>query len=198
MILFFGKVQGRKMIKKVIQEILAKDEIDGSMAAELTRINKILPEVLTIEGEDWRWLSLKTLLGYSGSDWADRKIKFRSYSEQSDNLITKENELPLIQIYAPQSFVFEGRAGDKDRVKTSLKIGVNASTESTYSNFAQNILKRIRKVLTCSIYESLGVMKSKHIINKYGIHEIEIRPTYFDTDRANQVSGTFSIETLEY
>lgn len=198
MILFFGKVQGRKMIKKVVQEILAKDEVDGLMTDELARINKILPSVTTIEGEEWRWLSLKTLLGYSGADWADRKIKFRSYSEQSDNRIIGDGELPLIQIYAPQSFVFEGRAGNNDRVKSSLKIGVNASTESTYSNFAQNILRRIRKVLTCSVYESLGVMKSKHVINKYGIAEIEIRPTYFDTDRANEVSGTFSIETLEY
>ena len=188
------------MIGKIIQRILAEDETDTTEASALLDVQKYNPSVSSISGEEWRWQSLKTLLGDSSLTWSERKIKFINYSEREDDGINGVSSLPLIQIYSPQSWICgENIQGEGNRMKTSVTVGVEAPPHQVYSNLAYNLIRRVYLDLTCPVYGS-GARQKKEIKNldRYGISRIEIVPNYIDPSKANRMSASFSVNFTEY
>lgn len=136
------------MLTKLVYIPLSQDSTDGNEAAELLKVQAIFPRVTSLQnGLEYKYKSLKTLLGDSSINWSKNKIYWENYTRTQENKIAKQENLPLIQIGQSQpirqSDISDGRHFESEvKVEVLTNAAENGSTE-----LVGNIGQRIRGIL---------------------------------------------------
>jgi len=135
------------MIDKIVFDILSKDTTDSDPAAVLADLKLRYPEVASLDGLEYRYKSLKTLLSDESEEWAQSKIKYCNYLRVQQNDIAKQDDLPLIQVGLTKP-ITQQNTSDGDTFDAEIKIQtLTNAAEFGSSSEARNIGQRIRQIL---------------------------------------------------
>ena len=139
------------MIQKILYEILGADTTDSSEAEALAEVqNDFLdelnfPAITNLDGLEYKYLSLKTLLGDPSADWAKNKIFYEEYQRLSDNWLSKDASLPKIGIGLADALRRTPEQSGREE-QTMVKIDIRTA-QSASSALVRNIYLRVRRIL---------------------------------------------------
>jgi hypothetical protein len=172
------------MIQKILYNILSNDITDDNQANVLTTIQAIHPGVTSLNGIEYYYKSLKTLLGDTTINWNKNKIFYEQYERMSDNWALEEEKLPAVGIGLYGSIT--DISNQAKTFQCDLKIEVKGKARDNQST-ARNIALRIRKYLES--VSTLDELKHYcHIYNDYSITHFSLTFQRFDKFINNQVS----------
>ena len=154
------------MIHKVVYNELKNDITDSNPVTVLNKLKRYsgLEDLTSLDGIEYHYQSLKTLLGDTSTTWYNNKIFYEKYNFNSSNWLAKKEDLPLIGISLSDPItrlnVSDGRA-----MRTMVRIDIKTDDMDTSSNQVHNIMMRIRSILepeiaNTAIYSKEGLCKT--------------------------------------
>jgi len=181
--------------QKIVYEILSRDDTDTAEAVALAAVQTYHPTITTLAGLDYKYKSLKTLLEDTHSDWYDYKIFYEKYSEDFENVFSKESSLPKIAIGNSSSYSVQ--TNGKNHFSGQLQIETRTAHESS-SGLCLQIALRIREFLTTRL-PSKGTSYYRlppfcEVFEDFTVSFFKLNFVKFENFLANQIVQTYNVD----
>ncbi len=134
------------MLHKTIYHLLRQDDTDSSSVTALGTIQSEYPSIADLDGLEYTYKSLKTLLGDSSSEWAKNKIFYERYRQNIDNFKIDQASFPYLDISVLTPWTITPRS-DMRELSADIRIAAYGDADES-SSIVRNLILRVRNLLT--------------------------------------------------